>query len=134
MATDLAFDFQKRDLAVAPNLDWDIRVGQATVDQRIRVRLFIAQGEWDLDPTGGRLGSRIKEMFRLPTARALVETPLVVREALADMSDINVVDVQAARNDDSPRSIDITILYTINEAGAEDIEADVLSTTVTVSG
>ena len=134
MATDLAFDFQKRDLVIAPNLDWGIRTGQATVDQRIRVRLLLAQGEWDLDPTGGKLGSRLKEMFRLPPQRALVEIPLVVREALADMADISIVDVQATLSPEDTRSIDILILYTITEAGAEDIEADVLSTTITVSG
>lgn len=133
MATDLAFDFGKRDLVVAPNLDIDICTGQATVDQRIRVRLLIRQGQWELDPTDGRLGSRMGEMFRLPPQRAIVEIPLVVREALQDMTDISLVDVQATVGEDN-RSIDIVILYQMVEAGQNDIQADVLSTTMTVSG
>jgi len=134
VATDIAVDFGRRDLVVSPSRDWDIVTGQASCDQRIRIRLLMTQGEWQLDPTGGRLGSRLKDMFRLPIERALVEVPLVVREALADMADIQVVDVQCVTNEDNSRAIDITILYMMNEAGAEDIEADVLSTTVTVSG
>jgi len=134
VATDIAVDFGRRDLVVSPSRDWDIVTGQASCDQRIRIRLLMTQGEWQLDPTAGRLGSRLKDMFRLPIERALVEVPLVVREALADMADIQVVDVQCVANEDNSRAIDITILYMMNEAGAEDIEADVLSTTVTVSG
>jgi hypothetical protein len=133
MATDLAFDFGRHDLVVAPNKDLDIRTGQATVDQRIRVRLLIPQGEWELDPTNGRLGSHLKDMSRLSPQRSIVEIPLVVRESLQNMTDINVVDVQAVVGDD-PRSIDITILYQMVEAGQNDIQADVLATTLTLAG
>ena len=38
MAIDLAVDFGKHDLVIAPNNDLDIVSGQAVVDQRIRIR------------------------------------------------------------------------------------------------
>lgn len=71
---------------------------------------------------------------RLPIERAVQEIPLIVKEALEPMDDITVGDVMAAPNADDPRSIDITILYTINEDGTVTQEQEVQSVNLTVAG
>lgn len=129
MAVELALDFGTRDLVIAPNKDLDIRTGQSTVDQRIRVRLWIIQGEWTLDPTGNRLGSRLRDALRLPSWRAVQEVPLIVREALEDMDDIRVMDVQCEISPDTRKLLDMTIYYSM-----EDQPEEILSTIVTVEG
>lgn len=132
MATDLAQDSNSGDLLFAPNLDLERRVGQSTIDQRIRIRLRIHQGEWDIDPTGGQLGSTLSETVRLPIDRALQEIPLVVKEALLPMEDILVQQVIATPNEDDPRAIDMTILYQVHDDGSS--EAETQTTTLTLVG
>lgn len=133
MAVDIAIDGQTGDLRIAPNRDVDLRSGIGTVEQRIRVRLRIYQGEWMLDPTGGSLGSRLREAARLPLWRSKQEVPLLVREALAPMTDINVVDVTADLSPDDNKSIDTVIYYTMRDDSAES-NNPVLTTTLTIQG
>lgn len=131
MALDLAFDFVKKDLVISPGRDIEIVSGQASVDQRIRVRLLAIQGEWELDPSNGRLGSHLGDAFRMPLARALQTVPMLVKEALAPMPDIEVDDVECSLNPDSTSAIDILILYRMVDQGSD---AETLSTNITVTG
>lgn len=132
MALDLAVDPNMGDLLIAPNRDFEVRTGQATVDQRIRTRIRIQAGSWDIDPTGGELGSQLHGAMRLSIERALAEVPLMIREALSSMHDIDVRDVICELNANSPKAIDITILYAIVEDGDE---TELLSTTnMTIEG
>lgn len=133
MAFDLAIDFVNGDLMVAANNDLDIRTGKSDIEQRIRVRLRIFQGEWTLDPTGGTLGSTLHDAVRLPTWRALGEIPLIVREALAPMADISVRDVDVMLNPNDVRAVDIVIAYTILDEG-EPAEEQSLALTTTIAG
>jgi hypothetical protein len=130
VALDLAVDFGKHDLRLAPNNDLDVVTGQATVDQRIRVRLFIPQGEWLLDPTDGSLGSHLRDAFRMTPSQGIDAAKLLVREALEPMTDISVTDVDVTQNPDNPRAIDILIYYQMSDVGAG--ESEVLTTQVTV--
>lgn len=132
MALDLAID-SNGDLVFAPNRDLDVRTGQATVDQRIRVRLMIYGGEWMLDPTGGQLGSRLHDALRLPLWQAREQIGLIVREALEPMDDIRVRDVDVTDNPDDSRALDILILYAmLDDQGITTDTA--LSTTFTIQG
>lgn len=131
MAVEIAIDYNTGDLKIAPNKGIDIRTGRATVDQRIRVRLKIVGGEWALDPTEGRLGSRLRDALRLPNWRASEEVPLMVREALEPMDDIDVRDVVCAINAETAKAIDITVYYTMSDDTAGE---DILTTTLTIEG
>jgi hypothetical protein len=113
MAFDLAFDFNVGDLLVSASKDIEIRTGIQVVEQRIRARLHMYQGEWPLDPTGGRLGSVLHDVTRLPNWRAVQEIPLVVKEALAPMDDIDVRDVQAAVNPLDTKIVEFAITYAL---------------------
>jgi hypothetical protein len=127
LAVDLAIDYNTGDLLRASNKDIELRTGQPTVDQRIRVRLRAVAGEWPFDAT---LGSRLQEAMRYPMWRALQEVPLIVREALAPMTDITLQDVLAEPNADKSSSIDVTILYAINQQDSQ--AGDILTTILTV--
>lgn len=132
MAVDLAIDYNSGDLLVAPNKDIATRTGASTVEQRIRVRLRVIQGEWILDPTGGTLGSRLREAMRLPVFRAVQEVPLLVREALLPMTDIDVTDVECVSDDTDSTAVAITIIYsTLDDTGQTNLEG--LSTTLTLT-
>lgn len=134
MAVDLAIDGLTGDLRIAPNLDIELRSGKGTVDQRIRVRIRIYQGEWILDPTNGTLGSRVHDATRLPVWRAQQEVPLLVREALEPMTDITIRDVLADLSPDDNKSIDVTIYYVMRDDSAESNDASLLTTTLTIEG
>lgn len=132
MALDLALD-KRGDLRIAPNSDLEVVTGQATVDQRIRVRLLIEAGEWELDPTNGTLGSRLRDALRLPVWRAQQEIPLMVREALEPMDDISIHDVIAEVDTLDPNGINLTITYSMIENDGT-AAADNLTTTLTIGG
>lgn len=133
MAMDLAIDFNTGDLVIAPNKDIDVRIGQATVDQRIRVRLRVPQGDWSLDPSGGLLGSRLHDAVRLPIWRAEGEVPLLVHEALLGMHDIAVREVKVSQNAKSHTTLDMTILYSMLDESGQTM-GEVLTTNISVTG
>lgn len=108
MALDLAIDFDSGDLIFAPNFDLATRQGSDTVEQRIRVRVRVIAGSWDIDPT---LGSNIRDALRMPIDMALQMIPLLVKEALAPMDDITVQDVECSVNPESANIIDMVISY-----------------------
>lgn len=132
MPLDLAINFITGDLVIAPNKDLEVRSGQQTVEQRIRVRLRIFQGEWTLDPTGGSLGSVLHDAMRLPQWRAIEEIPLIVKEALEPMSDIEVRSVDVVFDPDDSRTLDMTISYAI--LGDTNPEEQTLAFTTTIAG
>lgn len=134
MPLDLALDYNTGDLKIAPNKDIERRVGEATIEQRIRVRLRIFQGEWALDPTGGQLGSRLHDVSRLPSWRAAQEAGLVIREALEPMDDIRVQDVQVSVDDKNVRILDVTILYAHVDPSGQLGGTVELTTAITVGG
>lgn len=117
MATDLMLDKATGDLRAEPNNDIAVVTGGDLIDQRIRVRLKTPQGDWlnNLGLAEGDfgMGSRMFEMTRLPMDRAFAEIPLVVKEALAPMTDIRVQDVLCSLPENIPAQIDFTVLYTI---------------------
>lgn len=131
MALDLALN-ANGDLKVAPNKDIEVVTGRQTVDQRIRVRLRVYGGEWLLDPSHGRLGSRLRETLRLPIWRTREEIPFVVKEALEPMTDISVRDVLVEQDADVSDKLNVTILYSILDE--QNTDNQVLSTTLTIEG
>ena len=134
MAFDLAIDYNTGDFKVAPNKDLERRIGESTVEQRIRVRLRIFQGEWALDPTGGQLGSRLHDMSRLPNWRAQQETGLVIQEALEPMDDIKVQDVKVTVNAKDQRVLDVVIAYAHVEPSGQQGDTVELTTSITLGG
>lgn len=134
MAVDLAIDFGTGDLKIAPSKDLDRATGQTEVDQRIRVRLKIIQGQWTLDPTGGTLGSRLIDAIRQPMFRALEEVPLLVTEALQPMDDINLMRVDATQDENDAKAINIVIYYQIKDSGDETTQEEELTTSITLAG
>lgn len=133
MPFDLALDFNTGDLMVAPNKDLEVRTGLATIEQRIRVRLRIWQGQWPLDYTGGTLGSTLHDVTRMPVWRATSEIPLIVKEALEPMSDISVTDVVAVPDDKQVNSVNVTITYAILDDGQPG-EEQTLAFNTTIAG
>lgn len=128
MATDIALDVATGDLTTEPNNDIALVTGSAVTDQRIRIRLKAQAGDWvnALDMAEGdmAIGSRLYEMARLPIDMAFTQIPLVVKEALAPMTDISVVDVVCQLDDDSPTKINFTVYYTVLDDDGES-EGDV---------
>lgn len=132
MPTDLAIDYNTGDLIMGMNNDVGIRTGQAVIDQRIRVRLRAQAGQWVLDPTGGELGSHLRELTRQPTFRALSDAPRMVREALAPLSnEIHIHEVNTNIDPKDQRRLVIDLAYSIIEPGGEAAAAvSSLSTTL----
>jgi hypothetical protein len=115
MALDLAIG-KNGDLLIAANRDIEIRTGQPAVDQRIRVRLMIYGGEWELQPIW----------------RAQEEVPQMVMEALEPMDDISVRDVTCDVDPDNSRGLDIVVYYSMVDDGVASEE--ILTTTLTIEG
>lgn len=111
MSFDLAIDYNTGDLLQAPNHDIQGRTGPDVYEQRIRIRLKIQRGTWLLDPTDGELGSRLLELARVSTPRALAEIEQYVREALEPMTDITVRDVTVQLDPENSRGVQLQISY-----------------------
>jgi hypothetical protein len=134
LPTDLAIDYSTGDLKISPTKDIDVRTGLKTVEQRIRVRLRIIQGAWSLDPTNGTLGSRLREIFRMPSWRAVGELELVIREALEPMDDLRLQRVNVTIDDKDKRILHVLIGYAAIEEGDEETDVQTLETTVVTAG
>lgn len=112
---DIAINHKTGDWVFTANADIQGVSGDQVVQQRILTRLRISRG-WELDPTNGTLGSRLRGDLRLPKGRAMRELPLAVREALTPMDDITIQDVLVT--EESPTSLLVTIHYlTITPSG-----------------
>ena len=135
MPTDLAVDYNTGDLKIAPSNDIGLRTGTEVLEQRIRARLRVYAGEWPLDPSGGLLGSHLRDITRQPTWRAVTDVERVVREALAPMDDVHVRSVNAQIDPKDERRIVIDLTYSVVEPTGETSDtATSLSTSLTITG
>lgn len=116
---DLAIDYNTGDLLIAPNNDIAVRTGAEVIEQKIRVRLRIYAGEWALDPTGGSLGSHLRELSRVASFIAVTDAERIVREALGPMTEIAIHDVTAQVDPKNQRRLVITLQYDLVEPGEE---------------
>lgn len=125
MSFDIAIDYGTGDLLMAPNQDIQGRTGPDVFEQRIRIRLKIQRGTWMFDPTDGELGSRLLELSRVSSARAVAEMEQYVREALEPMSDISVRDVTAKADPQTQKIVILDISYQplADEADAETLQS-----------
>jgi phage gp46-like protein len=130
LSFDLAIDYTTGDLLNAPNRDIQGRTGPDVYEQRIRIRLKIQRGTWALDPSGGELGSRILELARVSSARAVQEIEQYVREALEPMTDITVRDVTAKVNPKTQKIIMLDISYQPRVGGADTETLQSISLTI----
>lgn len=124
---DVAINHKTGDWVFSANADIQGVIGEQVVQQRILTRLRIARG-WELDPTNGTLGSRLRGDLRLPKGRAMRELPLAVREALAPMDDITVQDVTVT--EESPTSLRVTVQYLTIEPTGESFQTERLASSV----
>src|SRR5262245_36236566 len=114
------------DLIFAANRDLLGCSGTDRLEQCIRIRLKLPRGGWvyDLDK---RLGSRIHRVLQHAPDRAQVEIPIYVREALDDMDEITVGEVQVEISDGG-RSWNLIVGYSVStlpEGAGEPSEPDV---------
>ena len=123
MSFDLAIDYTTGDLLMAPNFDIQGRTGPDVFEQRIRIRLKVQRGTWLLDPTDGELGSRILDLARVSSDRAVREMEQYVREALEPMQDITVRDVTAKLDPTTSKVVMLDITYQPHAEAEVDIAA-----------
>ena len=107
---DLALS-QYGDLIFAANRDFLGVAGVPRVEQCIRTRIKIPRGSWVYD-TEQKLGSRVHGALNHGRERAAQEIPIFVHEALDDMPEITVGEIDVASEDD--RNINLLIGYTID--------------------
>lgn len=113
MAVDLMIDFTNAgDLVVTPGNDVALVSGQAEVEQRMKVRIKVQFGTFMLDPT---LGSTVLGLLRSPTEMVLTQLPLVVKEALATMDDVQVIDVPTALDPVDVRKVHYSVVYALTD-------------------
>jgi len=129
VTTDLAIDYNTGDLIASPTHDLDVRTGVGVIEQRIRVRLRVWYGEWDINPT---LGSRIHDVMRMPSWRALTEAELAIREALEPMTDIIVQNVAIELDAEDERKLNVRLTYAVVEPEGEPTDSFVLTTSLRV--
>ena len=115
MAVDFALD-ENGDLRVSPSNDVALVSGIDEVEQRIKFRIRTMVGTWQFHPT---FGSSLFSLLRLSPDLAVPQVPLMVKEALAPMSDISVRDVNAWLDPDDPKKIDFTVEYALVDNEAE---------------
>lgn len=121
MMYDFALDTKTGDWIFGANGDIQGVEGETVIEQRVWTRLHIRQG-WELDPTNGQLGSRLSlGLHAIPRGRALIELPLMVKEALAPMDDISVSDVWTEESETDVNAIVIHIRYTVIDVDRDDL-------------
>lgn len=122
MSVDLALDRSTGDLAASPSNDLLLVSGIDVVRQRIRTRLKIQLGTWTINDDTEQIGSTLDALLRLPVFRVIDELPLVVKEALAPMSDIRVIEVDVAPDPNDPKAVGFTVSYqVVDDQGASDV-------------
>ena len=130
MTFDLAMDFRTGDILTGPNNDLAARSGPDVIKQRIHIRLKIPRGGWDLDPSGGFLGSRLYESLRMSRERAVTEAEALVREALEPMTDLEVKRVDVDKDSDDANRILVNIYYAPLLDSSDIALADISSTQI----
>jgi hypothetical protein len=91
MAYDIALS-ENFDLVVTGSRDLAGIDGDDLIAQRIKTRLRIERGSWVLDDVGS-LGSDIHQYFGSPSDKFTQVLPTLIRQALAEMDDIEIVDI-----------------------------------------
>jgi hypothetical protein len=103
--------------------------------QRIRTRLKVTRGTFHYDLTG-LLGSRLHVAQRLGIERAEREIPLLIREALEPMDDIEVRDIAVKRNENDPNQLMVELKYGhisgVSELALTEDETDEFSVTLSL--
>jgi phage baseplate assembly protein W len=122
MAFDLALA-PNGDLVFAANRDWLGVSGTPQIEQRMRTRIKIPRGSWVYDENQG-LGSRIHRVLQQAPDRAVIEIPVFIREALDDMDDIAIQDVQVVMDGRSVRVVIDYAVMTLPEAAEETAETE----------
>lgn len=123
---DIAIDFVSGDLKLTANRDFAAMSGPDEIVQRIHLRLMIDQGTWLEDPTDGQLGSRLRSLLGMSASRIMGEAPILIKEALAPMTDIVVEDVEMELSADE-RTVAAHITYHDIE-GPNETEVDTTQT------
>jgi hypothetical protein len=91
MAYDIALS-ENFDLVVTGSRDLAGIDGDDLIAQRIKTRLRIERASWVLDDVGS-LGSDIHQYFGSPSDKFIQVLPTLIRQALAEMDDIEIVDI-----------------------------------------
>ncbi len=130
---DLALS-EHNDLIFAANQDLQPVSGIALIDQRIRLRLKIPRGTWVYD-TGKTLGSNLHKTLGQKRSRAEAQMMSYVRQALDEMQDITVENVQFEW---AERSVEIKIGYivameTVEIEGESPVPTELEEFTMTVA-
>ena len=97
------------DLILAGNRDLAGITGTALIEQRIRMRLRLHRGAWKYD-FEHNLGSQLYTLAGTPAQNAATYCDAYVREALAEMPEITVVEVQSI-----PTTEDLTLIIVYQE-------------------
>lgn len=111
MSWDITLDTETGDWLLGPDRDIEASSGVALLRQNIFTRLKIPRGSFIYDEDG-TLGSRLHSAHRMTLPRAIVEIPGMVREALADMTDVAVNDVTVSVSENNPGQLIVRITYT----------------------
>jgi len=91
MAWDIALD-NNFDWVLSANRDMAHVSGVNLLQQRIRTRLSVVRGQWVYDRSG-TFGSRLKTLTQRTTELAEAEAHALVREALEDMDDVDILKI-----------------------------------------
>lgn len=106
MSYDLAIS-TNGDLIVTAHRDLAGISGSALVEQRIKLRLRMHRGQWLFDSTQS-LGSQLYTLAGQKSENAVKYVQAYVREALRDMEEISVEDVQVHL---TKKDISLVVLY-----------------------
>lgn len=107
---DLALDKPSGDWLLSPYFDLtSLKHGSDVINQRIWIRCRIPRG-WMNDPSGGKLGSRLRMATRGQRDRALIEIPLFIEEALSPMDDVDVQEIEIIKLDEQSVLAKITYM------------------------
>jgi hypothetical protein len=110
MAWDFLRNGRTGDWVFAGNGDVAGISGYQLTQQRVQINLKIPRGTfiYDVDKV---LGSRLYDLIRHDIERGVRDMPDVIREALENMSDITVDEIQTAQNGNS---VIVKIIYHAN--------------------
>lgn len=110
MSWDIAFS-PVGDIVLAADGDLAGISGIDLVQQRMMLRLKITRGSWTYDEDGS-LGSQLSRLTSMSTQAALAQVDANVREALRDMTEIEVGEIEIT---DNGRALVLLVNYSILE-------------------
>jgi hypothetical protein len=110
LAYDLAISLEG-DLVFSANGDLAGCSSDRLMRQRAMIRLKIPRGSWLFDENKD-LGSDIYRYMGRSGPDLLAQVPMVVREALRPIIEMQILDVQASIAEDNDRQVEVLIAYT----------------------